>query len=88
MHYVYILHSESINKFYIGYSQNPTKRLEFHNSRINNIWSKRGQPWDLVIIFPFSSKTDALRAEIFIKKQKSTLYIREIIEHKSITRFK
>ncbi len=62
-------------------------RLNFHNSELNKIWSKRGKPWDLIITFPFNNKTDALRAEIFIKKQKSTKYIISIIEQKSIIGF-
>ncbi|WP_407660348.1 GIY-YIG nuclease family protein [Marivirga arenosa] len=40
--FVYILFSSKINKFHIGYSQNPEKRLEFHNSTLNKIWSKKG----------------------------------------------
>ncbi|MBA4310884.1 MAG: hypothetical protein C0425_11210 [Chlorobiaceae bacterium] len=31
-HYIYILKSLSAVKFYIGYSQNPAKRLLFHNT--------------------------------------------------------
>ena len=87
MHYVYILHSKSINKFYIGYSQNPTTRLEFHNSEFNKIWSQRGKPWSLEITFPFNDKKDALRAEKHIKRQKSANYILSIIEQRSILGF-
>ncbi len=87
MYFVYILHSKSINKFYVGYSENPTKRLEFHNSDLNNIWSKRGKPWELVANFSFQTKTQALKAEKFIKKQKSTQYIISIIQQKMIIGF-
>jgi len=69
--FVYILFSSKINKFYIGYSQNPEKRLEFHNSTLNKIWSKRGQPWELKTTIPFKSKTGALKAERKIKKLKA-----------------
>jgi putative endonuclease len=79
-YFVYILFSPSIEKYYIGYSENPEKRLEFHNSELNKIWSKRGQPWRLECVFPFSSKTEALKAERLIKNKKSVSYIRMIIE--------
>ncbi len=88
MYFVYILYSKSINKFYVGYSENPENRLEFHNSELNNIWSKRGKPWELKSTFCFQNKTDALRAEKFIKKQKSTMYIKTIIEEQKIIGFK
>ncbi|WKK82990.1 GIY-YIG nuclease family protein [Marivirga arenosa] len=79
--FVYILFSSKINKFYIGYSQNPEKRLEFHNSTLNKIWSKRGQPWELKTTIPFKSKTEALKAERKIKKLKSKAIIKDIIEN-------
>ena len=88
MHYVYILYSKSINKFYVGYSENPDKRLDFHNSELNKIWSKRGKPWELIATFSFQIKSDALRAEKFIKQQKSTKYIQTIIEQQTIVGFK
>ena len=79
-HFVYILYSPSIEKYYIGYSEHPERRLEFHNSELNKIWSRRGQPWRLECVFLFSSKTEALKAERFIKNKKSVSYIRMIIE--------
>ena len=88
MYFVYILHSKSINKFYVGYSENPDKRLEFHNSELNKIWSTKGKPWELKSTFSFQNKTDALKAEKFIKKQKSTKFIQAIIDAQKIIGFK
>ena len=79
MFYVYILYSERIDKYYVGFSENPDNRLEFHNSPFNKIWTKRGQPWVLLKILEFDSKTEALRVEKFIKKQKSKSFIQMII---------
>jgi putative endonuclease len=79
-YYVYILFSPSIEKYYIGYSENPEKRLEFHNSELNKIWSKRGQPWRLEKVISFSSKTEALKAERYIKNKKSVSYISRLIQ--------
>ena len=87
MYFVYILYSKSINKYYVGFSENPAKRLDFHNSDSNKIWSKRGRPWELTATFSFQTKTQALKAEKFIKKQKSTQYIKAIIENGTILGF-
>jgi putative endonuclease len=76
-HFVYILNSAKIDKYYIGYSQDPAKRLEFHNSELNKIWSKRGQPWELKVVIEFPDKTAALKAEKFIKRKKSIAYIQK-----------
>ena len=79
-HFIYILYSSSIDKYYYGYSQNPEKRLEFHNSDFNKIWTKRGQPWELKRKIPFSSKTEALKAEKLIKRKKSRAYTLKVIQ--------
>ena len=70
-HFVYILHSSTIDKYYVGYSENPENRLIFHNSETNQIWTKRGKPWILKKIIPFDSKTQALKVERKIKQLKS-----------------
>ncbi len=78
-HFVYILYSSKIDKFYVGYSENPNERLKFHNSELNKIWSKRGQPWTLEKFIQFNSKTEALSVERRIKKLKSRKVIKDII---------
>ena len=79
-YYVYILYSESINKYYIGYSTNVPNRLIFHNSEeYNKIWTKRGIPWELKFQQEFPTKSEALKTERFIKKQKNKKFIERII---------
>jgi putative endonuclease len=79
-YYLYILYSSTLDKYYFGYSQNPHQRLEFHNSPLNKIWSKRGQPWVLKRTISFETKTEALKAENHIKKQKNKSYTLNVIE--------
>jgi len=81
MYYIYILHSLKIDKYYIGSTSNIEKRLSFHNSERNKIWSKRGQPWSLVFSHEFQTKREALSAEKFIKKQKSRAFIEKLIRN-------
>ena len=80
MHWIYILYSTKIDKYYIGASSNVQNRLKFHNSDYNKIWSKRGKPWELVFSHKFETKKDALKAEIFIKKQKNRNFITKLID--------
>ncbi|NQT34235.1 GIY-YIG nuclease family protein, partial [bacterium] len=43
-YYLYILFSDKIERFYIGVSHNPEKRLRYHNLFPKG-WTKRGRPW-------------------------------------------
>ncbi len=79
MYFVYILYSLSIDKYYIGKSQNVDNRLTYHNSKFNTIWTKRGKPWVLEKVLEFSDSKEASKAETFIKKQKSRYFIEKII---------
>ncbi len=79
MYYIYILYSKTIDKYYIGSTSNVENRLAFHNSARNKIWSKRGQPWENVFEHEFESKKQALKAERFIKNQKSRKFIQKLV---------
>jgi len=80
-HYVYILYSEKLNKYYVGKSADPNKRLQYHNSDWNKIWSRRGQPWKLSKVVEFKNSTEASKAEIHIKRQKSRKLIKWTIDN-------
>ena len=80
MHYfVYILYSESIDKYYVGKSEYPENRLTYHNSDSNKIWTKRGKPWESKTTIEFENEAQATKAERFIKNQKSRTFIEKII---------
>ncbi|GAB5538299.1 MAG: hypothetical protein Salg2KO_04020 [Salibacteraceae bacterium] len=78
-HYVYILYSASIDKYYIGESENVKKRLVHHNSEMNQNWTRRGRPWHLVKEIEFADSKAASKAERFIKRQKSRKFIEKIV---------
>ncbi|MBA4310885.1 MAG: excinuclease ABC subunit C [Chlorobiaceae bacterium] len=78
-HYIYILKSLSADKFYIGYSQNPAKRLLFHNT-IDKGFTARFRPWEIIFTQEFSTKQEALFAERKIKNWKSKEMINLLIE--------
>ncbi len=66
---VYIIQSQKDGSFYIGYSQDPARRLVKHNSA-NTGYSARKKPWKLVYTEFFETKTEAIKREKFLKKGK------------------
>jgi putative endonuclease len=81
MYYLYILHSESAAKYYVGHSANPWKRLEQHLSNSGDKYTGSYKDWKLVVVFEVSAnKGDADKIEKFIKKQKSRKLIETILK--------
>ncbi len=77
-HCIYILQSQKDDSFYIGCSENPERRLEKHNLPHKG-YTARKQPWRLVYMEGIESKTEALKRENFLKKQKSREFILRLI---------
>lgn len=85
MYYVYILFSSKLNRYYIGTTDNPTRRVEEHNARYyENSFTTKGIPWVLVMSYPCQSSEKAYKLEIFIKRMKSRKFIENIISYESI----
>jgi len=66
MFYIYVLWSEKLRKRYVGYTSDISKRMHEHNNG-NSKFTKGGVPWKLVHREEFSSKTEAIKREIFLK---------------------
>ena len=63
---VYILKSDSKNKFYIGCTSNLEKRIFYHNNGKNKS-TKPYKPWKVIYTEKFKNKSDAYRREWFLK---------------------
>ena len=87
MFYVYILFSETADKFYIGHTDNVKRRMAEHNyPDKNSKFTAKYTPWSLAMSFPVSEiHGDVMKVEKFIKKQKSRRFIIKMIENKSNT---
>jgi len=83
-HIVYILHSEKLNRYYIGYTTNFDLRLEFHKNAPSNKFTANASDWILFLNFNCSSKTQALSIEKHIKNMKSTIYIKNLMKYPEI----
>ena len=69
-YFTYILWSPSGQRFYVGISEDPSRRLDQHNQGISR-WTARYRPWQLVRVERFTSYTDARKRELLLKMQKS-----------------
>jgi len=77
-YFVYILQSASSGKFYKGSSDNPERRLHFHNT-IEKGFTSRYRPWKLVWRKECLSKTEAQKIEKKIKSWKNRQMIEKLI---------
>jgi len=86
MHFVYIIYSKKLNKFYIGETHDIDFRLERHNNNYyDNKWTKTGAPWVLFFEIECASKACALKIEKHIKRMKSKKYIQNLKAYPEIS---
>ena len=87
---IYILHSESADKYYVGYSRDVQARLQDHNEgerpQQSTKYTFKHRPWRLVCSFEVgSSRGEAMKVEKYIKRQKSRRFLEKIIDiHKDL----
>ena len=70
MFYLYILHSASADKFYVGYTgDDPNERVRKHNSNHKG-FTGFARDWAIVYTELFESKAEAIAREKQIKNWK------------------
>lgn len=82
MYYLYILHSNDLNKFYIGSTQNIQERLQRHLSGRSKYTSK-AKDWVLMYSEEYQTRALALKREKQLKNWKNAVRIRELIQRES-----
>ena len=80
-HYVYILFSRSLDRYYVGCTGNLVSRLQRHNQHSKG-YTGRVKDWELVYQELYESKDFAYKREREIKSWKSRLRIEELIHIK------
>jgi len=75
----YIIKSKIDGSFYIGYSKDPEARLSRHNSAKTGYTAKK-KPWKLMYTEVFETKTEAIKREKFLKKQKNREFYQRLID--------
>jgi putative endonuclease len=83
MFYVYILYSANYDKYYIGHTENYILRLEQHNSSDRITYTSKYRPWSIAACFEIGeTRSEATNIERQLKKLKSKIMLRRIIEGK------
>ena len=72
---VYILHSEKLNRFYVGFTTDLAVRMEFHASAESRKFTAKADDWKLFLTIACESKQQGLKIESHIKRMKSSKYI-------------
>ncbi|MCB9230334.1 MAG: GIY-YIG nuclease family protein [Bacteroidia bacterium] len=82
MFFLYIIFSPSRDKFYIGITDDLSRRLEEHNSGIRNQFTKSGIPWVLQIAFELPDRRTATQLELKFKKSKNRGIVEWVVASK------
>ncbi|MFO8086777.1 MAG: GIY-YIG nuclease family protein, partial [Bacteroidales bacterium] len=77
----YIIYSKSVDKYYLGHSQDLVDRLRKHNSNHKGFTGKAND-WEVVYSESYSNKSDAYARELQIKKWKNRKRIKRLISKK------
>jgi len=79
MYTVYVLHSVSFDKIYVGYTSDIENRLFAHNHPSNKGWTRSFKPWQLIYSEIFETKSEAMLREKQLKSSKGRDFIRKNI---------
>jgi len=78
--FTYIIQSKLDKSFYIGFTQDLQKRLEFHNSGQSKYTAKK-KPWKIVYYEKFEDKAYAIKREKFLKSQRNKVFYLKLIKN-------
>lgn len=80
---VYVIKSETTGKIYIGQTNNIDRRLKRHNgllpTKAKSYTNKNLGPWELVFKENYSTRSEALKREKFLKSHVGRDYLRSIM---------
>ena len=78
MYYFYIIFSKNLNRYYIGHSKDPLKRLTKHNTNHKG-WTGKTNDWEIIYTEEFKTKSNAYARERQVKRWKSRKAIERLI---------
>lgn len=81
MYYLYILHSKSADRYFIGSSNDSQESLTFHNTNQTHKYTGKYNDWEITALFECGeSKEEARKIEDFITKQKNKKLLMKLID--------
>ncbi len=78
MYWVYILRSDSADRYYVGQTDNLENRINAHRSGRGK-YTRIASDWHVIFRKEYETRTQAQKVENFIKRQKSRVFIEKII---------
>ena len=82
---VYILHSETLDKFYIGYTKDLEERLFQHLNPVDGAkYTAKVSDWNVFYETTCVSQKQAMQIERHLKRMKSSIYLRNLIKYPEI----
>ncbi|MFI5219490.1 MAG: GIY-YIG nuclease family protein [Bacteroidia bacterium] len=84
---VYVLHSESSGKIYIGFTSDLEQRIKSHNEVDKKGWTKNFRPWKVTYTETYDSKQEAMKREKELKSSRGRAFIRNQVDIKLSARF-
>lgn len=80
--FVYILHSESTGRYYVGETIDIENRLSEHNTHFfPGAFTMRADDWTVFLTIECKNRTQARLIESHIKRMKSKTYILNLKKH-------
>ena len=76
-YFLYILKSETTNRYYVGQSGDVEARIAYHNANYSLALRNRG-PWKLMYIEEFQTRSEAVKRERQIKSWKDRRMIERL----------
>ncbi|MFV0592833.1 MAG: GIY-YIG nuclease family protein [Draconibacterium sp.] len=77
-YFVYILQSDQDGSYYIGFTSDLEVRLVYHNSGKSQ-YTSRKMPWKLVYSESCASRSEAMKRERFLKRQRNKSFYERLI---------
>ncbi|MFH1694758.1 MAG: GIY-YIG nuclease family protein [Patescibacteria group bacterium] len=79
MYFLYILVSQSINKTYVGITDNLERRLGEHNSDKHS-YTKRYVPWKIIYKEQLSTREEARKREKYFKSTTGRRLMKKLLK--------
>ncbi len=77
MFFTYILFSFSLNKYYVGHTENIDDRFKRHNAGEGK-FTKKGIPWELKWFYESNTRSKAIILENKIKKRGIKRFLQNV----------
>src|SRR5690554_6121147 len=82
MHFVYIIYSQSTDKYYIGETNDLFTRVNWHNSKqFQDAYTVIADDWEIFWSLQCNNISQARKIEKYIKSMKSRKYIENLIKY-------